>query len=201
MSKRALISILLLVSVCVSSLAQVRPARQQPEEDDDYKPGVGLSYLDGDSITTVNMLPLRVFAKKKDFRRYQRTVDNVKKGYPYAKEAGKYMDQLAEELPKLKNDKERQKYTKKIEKEIVKTYTPVLENMTRTQGKILIKLIDRETSMTTYGILKEFRGGFSAGFWNTVAKLFKADLKATYDPKGEDKLIEEIIQFYEAGLL
>lgn len=190
--------ILLLASVCASVMAQGRSV-QRPW--DDIKPGVGWTEVDGDTITVVNMMPLRVFAKKKDFRRYQRTVDNVKKVYPYAKEASQYMDKLAEELPKLKTDKERQKYTKKIEKEIVKTYTPVLENMTRTQGLILIKLIDRQTSMTTYEILKEFRGGFSAGFWNTVAKLFKANLKATYDPEGEDQLIEEIIKYYEAGLL
>ena len=74
--------------------------------------------------------------------------------------------------------------------------------MTFTQGKILLRLIDRETQRTSYELLEEFRGRFSAKFWNMIAKIFKADLKQRYDPtKGEDKLIEQIINLYEAGLL
>ena len=90
---------------------------------------------------------------------------------------------------------------RKVEKELIKEYTPVLKNMTFSQGKILIKLIDRQTDMTTYDIVKELRGGLSAGIWQGVAKLFDANLKQSYDAEGEDKIIEQIITMYEAGLI
>lgn len=156
---------------------------------------------DADTMAMIYLPPVTVFARKKDFRRYQRIVNAVKKVYPYAKDAGQYMATLETELSKLTTQRERDRFTKQMEKEIVKKYSPVLENMTRTEGKILIKLIDRETKKTSYEILKEFRGGFSAGFWNTIAKLFKTDLKEGYDAEGEDSYIEEIIKYYEAGLL
>ncbi len=74
--------------------------------------------------------------------------------------------------------------------------------MTFSQGKILIKLIDRETKQSSYALLKEFRGGFAAGFWNTIARIFSANLKETYNPsEGEDAIIEQIITMYEAGVL
>lgn len=198
MGRRILISLLTVVFFATGLAAQEVRVVEPPQE---FVPGVGWEIIDGDTITVVNMPSIPVFAKKKDFRRYQRTVNAVKKVYPYAKDAGRYMAQLEEELPKLRTDKERDKFTKQVEKEIIKKYTPALENMTRTEGRILIKLIDRETQMTTYDILREFRGGFSAGFWNTIAKLFKADLRDTYDAKGDDKLIEQIIIYHEAGLL
>lgn len=199
MSKRLGILLLTMVFSAVSLCAQEKRIANPPVEA--YNTGVWWDIVEGDTLTVVNLPAIPVFAKKKDFRRYQRTVNAVKKVYPYAKDAAGYMSQLEEELPKLKTDKEKERFTKKIEKEIVKKYTPVLENMTRTEGKVLIKLIDRETQMTSYAILKEFRGGFSAGFWNAIAKLFKADLKDTYDPYNEDYMIEQIIKNYEAGLL
>lgn len=207
MGKKSYIYFLLLVFSAGSLSAQEVTRTDPPKRiaadpvKEEYEAGIGWDMVEGEAITTVNMPPIPIFAKKKDFRQYQRTVRAVKKVYPYAKEAGEYMAYLEAELPKLKTDKEKEKFTKKVEKEIIKKYTPVLEKMTRTEGRVLIKLIDRETRMTTFEILKEFRGGFSAGFWNTIAKLFKADLKDTYDAEGEDKLIEQIIKYYEAGLL
>ena len=88
-----------------------------------------------------------------------------------------------------------------MEKELVKRYTPVLERMTRSQGLVLIKLIDREVNRTAFQLLEDYRSKFSARFWNTIGRLFKANLKAGYDPEGEDALIEQIIILYEAGLL
>ncbi len=73
--------------------------------------------------------------------------------------------------------------------------------MTRSQGKILLKLIDRETEYTSYEIVREFRGGFVAGFWQGVAKIFGANLKTEYDREGDDKMLEQIVLLYEAGLL
>ncbi len=161
----------------------------------------GFEIYQGDTISQVTILPVYVFTKPKDMRQYQQLVNNVKKVYPYAKDARRYFDQLNAELALATTDKEREDITKDLEKEIIKKYTPVLERMTRSQGKILIKLIDRETSRTSFQLLEDFRGKFSARFWNTIARIFKANLKEGYDPKGEDELIEQIIILYEAGLL
>lgn len=161
----------------------------------------GYEIIDGDTVAVVTINPVYVFTKPKDMRQYERLVRNVKKVYPYAQDARRYMEILETELVKLETQKERDQFTKQMEKELVKKYTPILENMTYSQGKILIKLIDRETSRTSYEIIQEFRGNFSATFWNMIAKVFKADLKQGYDKDGEDKLIEQIIILYEAGLL
>ena len=92
-------------------------------------------------------------------------------------------------------------YIKQIYHEIKDEYTPVLKHMTRTQGKVLLKLIDRETEYTAYEVLKEFRGGFVAGFWQGVSRIFGQNLKSQYDKDNEDKMIEQIVIYYEAGLL
>lgn len=161
----------------------------------------GVEVIEGDTTYKYSIAPIYVFARPKDMRQYQRLVNNVKKVYPLAKEASEYMNTLEAELEKLETAREREAFTKSMEREIIKKYTPVLKKMTYSQGKILIKLIDRETNRTAHGILKEFRGNVAAGFWNTIAKMFKADLKATYDKDGDDALIEQIIILYEAGLL
>ena len=184
MSRRLLISLLVLLFLTGGIAGQSKTVKSTPPNDKDMLEDLGWVIIDGDTLYTATMPPLPIFGKKKDFRNYQKLVRSVKKVYPYAQEARGYLDYLEAELPKLKNEREREKLTKKVEKEIVNTYTPILENMTRSEGKVLIKLIHRETQITSYQILKDFRGGFSAGFWNTIARLFKANLKDTYDPEG-----------------
>ena len=90
---------------------------------------------------------------------------------------------------------------KELEKEIKRDYEGELTKLSFTQGRILIKLLDRETGSISYDIVKEFRGGFTAWFFQGIAKMFSYDLKAEYDAEGEDKLIEEIVQKIEAGEL
>jgi len=101
-------------------------------------------------------------------------------------------------LPTKKAQKE---YIRQVYHQIKDEYTPVLKHMTRTQGKVLLKLIDRETEYTAYEVLKEFRGGFVAGFWQGVSRIFGQNLKSQYDKDNEDKMIEQIVIYYEAGLL
>ncbi|MEG0788734.1 MAG: DUF4294 domain-containing protein, partial [Alistipes sp.] len=127
--------------------------------------------------------------------------DAVKKVYPVAKLAREKMAHMEENLRNLPTKKAQKAYIKEIYKEIKDEYTPVLKKMTRTQGKVLLKLIDRETEYTAYQILKEFRGGFVAGFWQGMSRIFGQNLKSQYDKEGEDKIIEQIIIYYEAGLL
>jgi hypothetical protein len=73
--------------------------------------------------------------------------------------------------------------------------------MTRYEGKILLKLIDRETNHTVFAIIKDFRSGFTAGFYQMIAKMFGNNLKLEYDPTGEDEVLEQIVLYYKAGLL
>ncbi len=155
----------------------------------------------GDSIALVHILPVYVFNRPVDLRRYNRLVDAVKKVYPLAKVARNKMDEMEAQLTHLGTKKEQKEYIKHVYHEIMDEYTPVAKRMTRTQGRVLLKLIDRETEYTAYEILKEFRGGFVAGFWQGVSKVFGHDLKDDYDRTGEDKIIEQIIIYYEAGLL
>ena len=155
----------------------------------------------GDSIPLVHILPVYVFSRPVDLRRYRRLVDAVKKVYPIAKIARAKMATMEAELTRLPTKKAQKEYIKQIYHEIKDEYTPVLKRMTRTQGRVLLKLIDRETEYTAYEVLKEFRGGFVAGFWPGISKIFGQDLKSQYDKDGEDKMIEQIVIYYEAGLL
>lgn len=155
----------------------------------------------GDSIATVHILPVYVFDRPADLRRYRRLVDAVKKVYPIAKIARAKMADMEKVLCSLPTKKEQKAYIKGVYNEIREEYTPVLKRMTRTQGKVLLKLIDRETEYTAYEVLREFRGGFIAGFWQGVSRIFGQNLKDEYDREGEDRIIEQIVLYYEAGLL
>lgn len=162
----------------------------------------GFEIENGDTIITVAINPIHIVVPQKNRKAYERLIRNVKKVYPYAIEARQYMHKLEEQLARIESPREREKFTTAMEREIARKYTPILENMSFSQGKILIKLIDRETNRTPYAILRQFRGRFTAGFYNTIARIFKANLKQHYDPtEGEDAVIEHIILKIEAGLL
>lgn len=155
----------------------------------------------GDSTLYVTLPEVRIYHRTRDLKNYQRMVRAVKKVYPLAIEAAKRMENLDEELAKYERRKDRKAYTKAIEDALKEEITPMLWKMTRYEGKILLKLIDRETNHTVFGIIKDFRSGFTAGFYQTMAKLFGNDLKLEYDPDGEDEMLEHIVKYYRAGLL
>jgi hypothetical protein len=137
----------------------------------------------------------------RDIREYERLVRAVKKVYPLAIEASKRMENLDAELAKYDRRKDQKAYTKAIEEALKEEITPMLWKMTRYEGKVLLKLIDRETNHTVFNIIKDFRSGFTAGFYQMLAKLFGNNLKLQYDPTGEDAMLEEIVKYYKAGLL
>ena len=162
--------------------------------------------IDGDtlllsSIDEVYIFPLRKFKSKRDLRRYRRLIRNVKKAYPYAKLAKAKLDEIEANFVKLKTEKARKDYIKQVEKEIKYEYEDELKKLTITQGRILIKLIDRETGETSYELVKQLRGSFSAFFWQALARLFGSNLKTEFDAQGEDKLINEIVILIENGQL
>ena len=125
----------------------------------------------------------------------------VKKVYPLAKQVRIEMDEMERQLLAVKDPKEQQKLTKELQKRLIKQYTPVVLKMTFSEGKVLLKLIDRETEHTAFQIIKEFRGGFVAGFFQAMAKMFGNNLKLDYQPETRDQLIEQIVTYYEMGWL
>lgn len=161
--------------------------------------------VDGDTIPIISLPPARVTAKrvfksKRESKKYYKLVYHIKKVLPYAKLAGKRMREVEEEVKDM-TPRERKKRMKELEKEIKRDYEGDLTKLTFTQGRILIKLLDRETGTISYDIVKEFRGGFTAWFFQGIAKMFDYDLKDDYDPEGDDKLIEEIVTKIENGEL
>jgi len=140
-------------------------------------------------------------SKKFPFNKYQRLIYNLKKVYPYALVVRSKFDEVNHELEKIQGDSERKKYLRNIEKQVFGEYEDDARSMTITQGRLLIKLIDRETQNTSYELIKQYRGSFSASFWQFIARIFGTDLKAEYDPMGEDFLIELILIEIEAGRL
>lgn len=155
----------------------------------------------GDTIPMVHILPIRKYARKPDMRRYQRLIQMVKKCYPLAKQARLEMEQMERQLLAVKDKKEQERLSKELQKRLIKQYTPVILKMTFSEGKVLLKLIDRETEYTAYQIIKEFRGGFVAGFFQTMAKLFGNNLKLEYQPETKDRVLEQIVTYYEMGWL
>lgn len=154
----------------------------------------------GDSVLYITLLPVRIGGGI-DLKEHQRMVRAVKKVYPLALDAAQRLEALDSELEKLELKKDRKAYTKAVEDALKEEITPMLWKMTRYEGKILIKLIDRETDHTVFSIVKDIRSGFTAGFYQAIAKLFGANLKLEYDPNGEDAILEQIVIYYNAGLL
>ena len=154
----------------------------------------------GDSMLHITLLPVNVFHRARDLKNYQKMVRAVKKVYPLALEASRRMASVDVQLSDLKR-RDRKKYTEAMEETLKEELTPMLWKMTRYEGKILLKLLDRETNFTAYQIIKDYRSGFTAGFYQALARLFGNNLKLQYDPKGEDAMLEQIVLYYKAGLL
>jgi len=159
-----------------------------------------------DSIAEIDVKPVVIFPpvryeSKREMIRYDRLVYNVKKVYPYAKIAGKKLAEYKKILDTIPDEKSRKNYLKKAEKELEAQFGDEVRDLSYSQGKILIKLIYRETGNSSYDIVKDLRGGIRAFIWQTVAVIFGYNLKTNYDPTGEDQAIERIIIMIEAGAI
>lgn len=153
------------------------------------------------NLAEVTITPPWKFKNKRQKRRYSRLVYHVKKTLPYARMAGKRLNEINAHLQTIETEKERKKYLKNAEKELFAEFEAPLRKLTFTQGRILINLIDRETGDTTYNLIKDYKGGVSAFFWQSVARVFGSNLKDEYDPEGDDKMIENIVIRIDNGLL
>lgn len=153
----------------------------------------------GDTMTYAHLDMVMVYGnlsgKDRNARRqWTRLRNAVYVTYPYAKKAGYIINDVNMQLTRIKDERARKKYLSSREKELKKEFTEPLTSLSVYQGKVLMKLINRETSNNCYTIIKEYRGGFSARFWQTIAWVFGSSLKQDYDPKGEDAEMEAIVQ-------
>jgi len=152
-------------------------------------------------IREVYVYPPLVFKNKKQEKFYWKTVRDVKKTLPYAKMITKDMAYADKELAKLATDKERRQWWRKFEKQLYRKYETAFRNMYASQGRMLMKLMDRESNKTSYELIKQYRGKAAADFWQFIAKLFKNDLKEGYDGADKDRIVERVITLVEAGQL
>lgn len=163
-------------------------------------------YGDTVRMTVLNDLviypPLK-FKNKKQEEFYWRTVRDVRKTLPYAKLAFSTLCETYEYIQTIPDKKTREKHLKQLEKDIFEQYKPVIKTMTKNQGKVLLKLINRETDQSSYSIVKAFLGSFRAGFWQTFGRFFGMNMKTGFNPgkNDEDAIIDRIATLIEQGTL
>jgi hypothetical protein len=170
-------------------------------------PGLHKAVIDkGDTIALIQLREVFVypelrFKNKREKQNYDKLVRDVKRTLPYAKMVYYTLIETYEYMETLPNDKAREKHLKRMEKELFQEYKPELRKFTLSQGKLLIKLIDRECNQSSYNILRAYLGSFRAGFWNIFAGVFGASLKSEYDPRGKDAQTERVVLMVERGLI
>lgn len=164
------------------------------------------SLYQGDTVLWIELRPVYVykplkFKNKRQQKSYSRLVRNVKRTLPIAKEIKGIIIQTSLTLDTISSEKERKRYINRMEKHLKDTYTPRMKKLTFSQGKLLIKLVDRECEQTSYQLVKSFMGSFKAGFYQTFASLFGASLKKEYDPDNveDDAITERVIILVENG--
>lgn len=154
-------------------------------------------------INDIYVYPPLKFKNKKQEEFYWRTVRDVRKTLPYAKLAFATLCETYEYIQTIPDKKERERHLKRLEKDIFDKYKPVVKNFTKRQGKVLLKLINRETDQTSYHIIKAFLGTFRAGIWQTFGRFFGMNMKLDFKPdkNEEDAIIERVATLIEQGAL
>jgi hypothetical protein len=188
-----------LVLVCLQSASSQEKNRPYPP-----KTGSPLIYR-SDTMPVFHLPEVNIYDVNRynylNSRKYRRMIYNVRRAYPYAVIANLKLKKLDQQLTGIKSKKLQQEFIKEAEAEIMLEFENDIKRLSVKQGIILVKLIDRETGRTSYEVLKDIRGGFTAFFWQGVARIFGNDLKLQYDPEGKDKLIEDIIMAMEYGFI
>ena len=183
----------LFIALFFSFIAAAAYSQQQTTTINGYM--VPVCVYKGDTIPAVQLpnvyifRPLK-FKNEKERREYYRLVRNVKKTLPLAREINRAVIETYEYIETLPDKKAREKHLKLVEKGLKEQYTPIMKKLTFSQGKLLIKLVNRQTDSSSYELVKAFMGPFKAGFYQTFAALFGASLKTEYHPEGEDRLTE-----------
>lgn len=214
-ARRLLLSVSLLLFVCLpaksqnidipvdmspmelDSLAQIMPEwhiKKRPE------------FYEGEWIPVIVLPEIPVygaihFKNSKERQKYDRLVYNIKKVLPIAKMANRMICETYTVMEQLPDEKSRKEHMSMVEKDVKRQYTPMMKKLTYSQGKLLIKLIDRECNQTSYEIVQAFLGPAKAVFYQIFAWTFRASLKKTYDPSGDDFMIERIVRQIEVGAI
>lgn len=152
-------------------------------------------------MSNVYVYPELVFQNKKQQQSYLRLVKNVKTVLPIAKEVRAVLIETAEYLETLPTEEEKNAHIKRVEKSIMAQYKPRMKKLTYSQGKLLIKLVDRECNSSAYDMIKAFFGPIRSGFYQAFAWVYGASLRKHYDPEGTDRLTERVVLMVEAGQL
>ncbi len=208
---RIIISITLLVTSLLPSVAQDGAPEVTPVSGLQRVYKGKYHFVDeatGDTLCMIVMNPITIypperFKNKKEEEFYWRTVRDVRKTLPYAKLICSTLLETYEYLETFETEKEKQQYLKDFEDAIFEQYKPVMKKFTRSQAKMLVKLINRETHQSSFNIVKAFLGSFRAGFWQTFGRMFGVNMRSGYDPEGnkEDAVIERICVRIETGTL
>ncbi|MDD6553840.1 MAG: DUF4294 domain-containing protein [Prevotellaceae bacterium] len=215
MQTKLVFLLFLLTLFCAPLRAQDdRPGHVNPEDLDvdmntptmEPKVKVGKVLLNHDSIQYVELnnvyvYPVPVFKNAQERAAYNRLVYNIKKVLPIAKEVNQIVIETYQYLQTLPNKKAKDAHMKIVEKEIKKEYTPRMKKLTYSQGKLLIKLVYRETNSSGYQLIQAFLGPVRAGFYQAFAWTFGASLMKKYDPNGADRVTERIVRKVESGQL
>ena len=163
--------------------------------------------LEGDSmphleLEEVAILPPPRFDNKRDARRYWRLVKNLKVVLPYARVVNKTIAEMEVSLGHFETDKERRKYIKSVEDSLWNQYEPELRKMTISQGRLLFKLVDRESSNTTYHWIEHYKGSLTAFFWQGIARIFGSNLKSGFDMSDpQDAMIDRLVKYIDLGYI
>lgn len=197
MNTRIHIAIFTVFFLFVASLCRAQETKKE-------KYLVPMCVYEGDTIPTVRIPTVYIFKplkfkNKRQQNEYNKLVRNVKKVLPISKEINRAIIETYEYMMTLPTEKERQKHIKNVEKGLKQQYTPRMKKLTFAQGKLLIKLVDRQSNQTSFELVRAFMGPFKAGFYQTFAALFGASLKKEYDPTGEDAMVERVILLVESG--
>ena len=194
--------------LAAGALAQDKKQQEVDMDSPTFVPTVKVGKVleGGDSIQYMEMnnvyvFPPVTFSSKKQQNAYMRLVKNVKTVLPIAKEARMIMMETAEYLETLPNKQARDEHMARVEKSVMKEYKPRMKKLTYSQGKLLIKLIYRESNSSGYELIQAFLGPMRAGFYQAFAWAFGASLKKEYDPEGIDRLTERVVLMVEAGQL
>ena len=203
--------LMLLLAAVWLSVSGLHAEEDIPEIPLQVKYTKGYSYITdeyGDTcrytfLRDLYVFPPMKFKNKKEEEFYWRTVRDVRKTLPYAKLAFSTLCETYEYIQTIPDKKTREKHLKTLEKDIFEQYKPVVKKMTKNQGKIMLKLINRETDQTSFNIVKAFLGSFRAGFWQTFGRFFGMNMKAGFHPdkNREDAIIERIACLIEQGAL
>ena len=162
--------------------------------------------IDGDTVPLIHLAPAEVVAPISPetaarLKAYHKLRRDVLKAYPYAKLAAEQLKLINDSVAHISGVRERKKFIRMKEDQLKARFEKDLKKLTITQGRILIKLVDRETGTTSYALVKELRGSIQAFFWQSLARLFGSNLKSEYDPQEQDRLIEDIVLQIERGQL